>query len=188
MARKELAALWSGPLQQQLHVLCTWYSNSLPKHGVGHQCTESQPFSSPGHRQLSRDPSGRDSRRQISFLHSPAAWSTHGTAPHQECNCSGTRDTKTNGSSPGWVIIFGLCNPNTLLLDQEQTQASNWRHYCARSGEETETCRRNRTDVLSWCIKQVRLHTCWTSGNTNNSIGFQAIRHITQRCRQLYHI
>lgn len=32
---------------------------------------------------------------------------------------------KTNGSSPGWVIIFGLCNPNTLLLDQEQTQASN---------------------------------------------------------------
>lgn len=32
---------------------------------------------------------------------------------------------KTNGSSPGWVIIFGLCNPNTLLLDQEQTQASD---------------------------------------------------------------
>lgn len=32
---------------------------------------------------------------------------------------------QTNGSSPGWVIIFGLCNPNTLLLDQEQTQARN---------------------------------------------------------------
>lgn len=95
---------------------------------------------------------------------------------------------KTNGSSPGWVIIFGLCNPNTLLLDQEQTQASNRRHYPACSGKETGTCRRNRTDVLSGCTEQVRLHTCRTSGNTNNSIGFQAIIHITQRCRQLYHI
>lgn len=82
---------------------------------------------------------------------------------------------ETNGSSPGRVIIFGLCNPNTLLLAQEQTQASDRRHYPACSGRETEPCRRNRADML---------HTRWTSGKAKSSAGFQAI---TQHCRQFHH-
>lgn len=138
-----------------------------------------QPFPAPGQGQFSRAKGTRIcfSRALLPDPHMVQLHTKNATALAQ-----GTLET--NGSSPGRVIIFGLCNPNTLLLAQEQTQASDRRHYPACSGRETEPCRRNRADVPSRRGEQVRLHTRWTSGKAKSSAGFQAI---TQRCRQFHH-
>lgn len=65
-----------------------------------------------------------------------------------QARCSSTPRTqplwhkghREQASWPGWTISSGLCNPNTLLLDQEQTPASCPRHCPACSLAGGQSC------------------------------------------------